>query len=54
VVSRELRTRIQTEGLVSADGTLNPCIEAHRRSKRTELEFADDVRSDHQSEKWPG
>ena len=39
LVSRELRARIKTEGVMRGDGTLNPAVEAFRKYKHTELGY---------------
>src|SRR6266568_534356 len=39
LVSRELRARIQAEGIMRADGTIHPAVEALRKYKHTELGY---------------
>jgi hypothetical protein len=38
-ISRELRAKIRAEGVMRADGTLNPAVEAFRKYKHTELGY---------------
>ena len=39
IVSRELRARIKTEGVMRADGSVNPAMESFRKYKHTELSY---------------
>jgi hypothetical protein len=39
LVSRELRARIKTEGVMREDGTVHPAVEAFRKYKHTELGY---------------
>jgi hypothetical protein len=39
LVSRELRARIKAEGVMRADGSVNPAVEAFRKYKHTELGY---------------
>jgi hypothetical protein len=38
-ISRELRAKIRTEGVMRADGTVHPAVEQFRKIKHTELNY---------------
>jgi hypothetical protein len=38
-ISRELRAKIKTEGVMRADGTVHPAVEQFRKIKHTELNY---------------
>jgi hypothetical protein len=52
IISRELHARIKNEGVIRADGTLHPAVEAFRKYKHTELGYltaiADMRRAEHE------